>query len=324
MPDVRSLGPAYRAQLTQREREIAAFAEAQHGVVSRRQLSALGLARGAIAHRIAIGRLHVVHRGIYAVGHRRLTARGRWMAAVLACPDGALLSHLTASALWGLPTPASLEVDVTVVGRSRGRIPGLRLHRTETLLAADRATRDNIPVTSVARTLLDLAEVVSVPQLRRSIAEAKRLRMVTLEEIQDTCSRSPGRRALRPVRAILSEYRPPERTRSELEVRFARLCRDAGLPAAIRNRVVAGHEVDVLWPDQGLAVDTYTYHHAPGDFESDRARDSDLQLAGYRVVRITDRRLEEEPKAVLDLLRRLLGMTGERTTTRWTGRLTSL
>jgi len=243
------------------------------------------------------------------------------MAAVLACRVGALLSHLTASALWGLPTPASLEIDVTVVGRSRGRIPGLRLHLTESLVPEDRATRDGIPVTSVARTLLDLAELVSVPQLRRSVAEAKRLRLVTLDEIRGICSRSPGRHALCPLGAILSEYRPPERTRSNLEASFARLCGEAGLPPALRNRIVAGHEVDVFWPDHGLAVelDTYTYHHAPGDFESDRARDSDLQLAGYRVVRITDRRLEEEPGAVLDLLSRLLGMTGERTSTRWTG-----
>lgn len=158
-----SAGPA--------ERAIPALAARQHGVVARKQLVALGLGRGAIAHRLAVGRLHRVHPGVYAVGHPLLAARGRWMAAVLACGRSALLSHRTAASLWGLMPTAAARTDVTTPARSRGGPPGIRIHRVRSLHPEDGATVDGIPVTSVSRTLLDLAEVLSAGRLARALEE---------------------------------------------------------------------------------------------------------------------------------------------------------
>jgi predicted transcriptional regulator of viral defense system len=188
-------------------------------VVARFQLIAAGLGAGAIDHRIAVGRLVPVYRGVYMVGHAPLTARGHWIAAVLACGPEALLSHRSAAALCGIAVTSSPLIDVTVP-RSRHRQEGIAVHRSRVLDVEDRAVRHRIPVTSVPRTLLDLAEVVSAHRLERTLEEAERLDLIDMRALRRLVERSRGRHGLRPLAALLARSTPARHTRSELERRF--------------------------------------------------------------------------------------------------------
>ena len=287
---------------------IATLAARQHGVVARRQLEALGFTAPGIKHRVACGRLHPVHRGVYAVGHASLAPRGWQLAAVLACGAGALLSHRSAAALWGLLPTARPLMDVTS-GRSRRGGRGIALHRVRRLDPSDRAKRDGIPVTSVARTLLDLADVVPPTLLERAFEEAERLSLLDACAIAAACDRGVGRRGVTRLRALVTAHRPPVALiRSELERRFVGLCRRARLPLPAMNVVVAGLEVDAVWPDRRLVVelDGHAFHRTTAAFERDRERDATLALAGFRVVRFTYRRLDTEPEAVAGIVRALL------------------
>jgi very-short-patch-repair endonuclease len=290
---------------------VAAVAARQHGVVAQRQLAELGLGKEAIQHRIAVGRLHPLHRGVYALGHLAVSGEGRWMAAVLACGPGAVLSHRSAGALWQLRPTARGDIDVSGPRTAHSR-PGITLHRIRGLHPEDRSDRRGIPVTTVARTLLDLAEVLRPRELQTAFEEAERLRLFDLGAVEDIWSRSRGRRGLRPLRALVAEHRgPPPATRSELERRFIDLILKARLPPPEVNTIVEGLEVDALWRDQRLVVelDGHAYHHGRASFERDRIRDATLQLAGYRVLRVTHARLEREPKAITEAVRSLLNTT---------------
>jgi len=228
------------------------------------------------------------------------------MAAVLACGPGALASHRDAGAVWGVRAACSGAVNVIGKGRSRR---GIRVHRARQLHEEDRAVHDGIPVTSLARTLLDLAEVVSRRELERAVEHAERLRLFDLSAIERLLARSHGRRGQSVLQAVIDDWLPgAETTRSGLERRFLALCRDAGLPLPVVNAVVEGYEVDAFWPNKKLVVelDSRTYHHTPTAFEQDRIRDAALQLAGHRVLRITDRRLTREPVTTAEAVRLLL------------------
>src|SRR4051812_34461140 len=291
------------------DREIAELARRQRGSVAYWQLLAMGFGRGAIEHRVRAGRLHRVQFGVYAVGHAALTWHGRCMAAVLSYGPDAVLSHRTAAALWEVRRSASRIIEVAVPGRRHHARGGIRLHRVRSLHPDDRTVHEGVPVTSVARMLLDFAEVSGPRELERAIEEAERRRIFDLRQVEDLCERSPGRRGLRPLLAVLAgQSGPPPRTRSDLERDFLDFCRDAGLPEPLVNTEVAGFEVDFVWHEQRLAVelDSREFHLTPAAFEQDRIRDAALQLAGYRVVRITHRRLANEPAAVADMLRALL------------------
>lgn len=290
---------------------MARLANRQHGVVGRRQLLALGIGRNTAREWLHAGRLHRLHRGVFAVGHTRINQRGHWLAAVLACDEGALLSHRSAAALWGLARQRVSFVDVTGrAGRQfRPGRDGIRLHRGR-LHDEDRAERAGIPVTTVARTLFDLAEVVDRRHLRRAWEEADRLGLLRLHAVEGVCNRGYGRHALRPIRPLLAEARAPVTTRSPLEDRFAEFYREhlADLPAPQTNVSILGHEVDAYWPAHRLVVemDSWQFHGHRTAFEHDRARDAAMQSAGYRVLRLTHRRLCDEPTAVASQLRALL------------------
>jgi hypothetical protein len=231
------------------------------------------------------------------------------MAAVLACGDGALLSHQSAGALWELRPSAGTLVDVTAP-RSRNAERGIRVHRVRTLDPENRTVRDGIPVTAIPRTLLDLAEAISPTQLQRAFEEADRLGLLDVRAIELLRSRSRGRRGLKPLAALLEEHRgPAPMTRSELERRFLNLCREAGLPLPAVNATVAGMEVDMLWPRGKLVVelDGHAFHSTRAAFERDRVRDGALQQTGHRVLRLTDRRLAE-PEAVAKTVQSLLDL----------------
>jgi hypothetical protein len=200
---------------------------------------------------------------------------------------------------------------VTAPGRSRQPSRKIAVHRVRSLNREDRTDVDLIPVTTVARTLLDLAEVVDPQRLERAFEEAERLRLLDLRAIESTCMRNPGRRGLKLLNALLPSLSPPAETRSELERRFIAFCREAGLPLPEVNVIVEGFEVDAFWRDSWLLVelDGYAFHRTRAAFERDRARDAALQVAGYRVLRITSRRLADEPAALAEAIRRLLART---------------
>jgi very-short-patch-repair endonuclease len=230
------------------------------------------------------------------------------MAAVLACGEEALLSNRDGAALWGLLPIVGTRVEVTVAGKLRAR-KGIVLHQVRALHPADRATREGIPVTSLARTLLDIAETEPERTFRQAWDQAERLRRLDLRAVAETCRRSPGRHGLKPLGALVADHtRYTPETKRELEALFFEFCREQHLPLPACNAMVEGFEVDALWPAQRLIVelDSWEFHGNRKAFERDRERDAVLQAAGYRVIRITWRRLVEEPAAVAALLRTML------------------
>jgi very-short-patch-repair endonuclease len=280
-----------------RARKVAELAGLQGGVVSRRQLHELGFGRGAIAHWLSSGRLHRVHTGVYSVGHRVLGNTGRLTAAVLASGPSAVVSHRSAADWWRIRSTSRRPVDITVPGRSRGRRPGIDLHLVRALDPLDVTTRDGIPVTTLERALLDLAEVAPKHHVARAIEESERLRLFNLTKLEELLSRSPGRRGQKPLRAILTDAVLEPRSRSDLESDFLQFCHDRDIPKPVVNTLVEGFEVDMAWPDQRLIVelDGYETHGTRRAFEGDRRRDATLQLAGQRTIRVTHRWLSREP-----------------------------
>jgi very-short-patch-repair endonuclease len=222
------------------------------------------------------------------------------MAAVLSCGEGALLSHETAGRLWALPVPATREIHVALPGRGGvHRRPGLRLHRIRYLHPSDVTRRDGIPVTSPARTLLDLAAGLPTRELARAVEEATILRLVSIDSLAEQFSRYPRHHGVAALRE--ATRREPARTRSEAERRLLELIRAARLPEPQTNAPVGPYEVDFLWPEARLVVevDGYAFHSTRAAFERDRRRDAELQALGHRVVRATWRQIEDEPEALV-------------------------
>lgn len=294
---------------TSRDRAIFDLAKRQRGLMTSRQLAALGVGRRTIERWVASGRLRRVHRGVYAVGPQPLTRRGRWLAAVLAKGPEAVLSHESAAALWGLAGDRR-EVDVTAPRGRRGpNDSGIRLHRGK--LARDEwMSREGIPVTTVARTLFDLAEAVGPPQLKRAWDEADRLNLLRVKQVAAIYERGRGRRARTDIKPLLDAERLyEERRRSPLEDRFAAFVRAYRLPPPQTNVLVDGDEVDALWPTARLIVelDSWEFHAHRAAFEKDRSRDTDHLLSGYRTIRVTHRRLDREADRLAAQIRALLG-----------------
>jgi very-short-patch-repair endonuclease len=278
---------------------IARIAAGQYGVVTRAQLVAAGVRRGSINHRIAAGRLHRIRRRVYLVGHPVPPRFACEMAAVLACGESAVLSHRTAALLWLLPCDAARQIDVTVPGRDPGTHPGIRVHRVRRLNPLDVRRCQRMPITTPARTLVDLAEVLPLRTLERALSEAQIRRLVRPRQLLDVLERSPGRRGAGALRELLDHQ--PAFTRSEAEARLLALLRAAGLPPSSVNTRIGNYEVDFLWRPDRLVVefDGYAYHSSRTAFERDRTRDAELQARGYRVFRVTWRQLVEEPEAVI-------------------------
>jgi very-short-patch-repair endonuclease/predicted transcriptional regulator of viral defense system len=269
----------------------AALAADQHGVVTRAQLLQAGLKNAAITRRVDTGRLHVIYRGVYAVGHRVLTLHGHWMAAVLACGPNAALSHTTAAAASDL-RQAGGAIHVTIPGRTGRQAPkGIRLHRSPTLTARDVTEIRGIRVTKVARTIIDLARIVSQDELERIVYEADRRGVADFAALRSARSAS--------LQAVLRAYDPAP-TRSQLERRFLRLCREHGLPRPEVNAVIDGMEVDFVWRDRRLIVevDGYAYHRSPAAFEKDRERDVRLAMKGWTTRRFTWRQVDTRARWV--------------------------
>jgi predicted transcriptional regulator of viral defense system len=294
---------------------IGQLAERQHGVVSLAQLQSLGLGKAAVSRRAKTGRLTRIHRAVYAVGHARLTGHGRSMAAVLAYGPGALTSYRTAGRLHGVRQDNRARIDVTVPSASARSRPGIDVHRTTTLEPSDITTVDGIPCTSVARTLVDLADVIDRRGVERAVNQAEVLQTFDLRAVHEVLARAAGRRGASVLRGVLDTYEGPTITRRELEERFLALCRSASLPSPALNAWIVlddgtAYQVDFLWREQGLIVETdgWASHGTRQAFENDRRRDRRLRLAEYEVVRFTWRDVMYEPSEVEATLRGLLAL----------------
>ena len=287
---------------------VVAIAARQHGVVARRQLTAAGLTVAVIEGRVRRGVLIPLHRGIYAVGHAALHAAGIRLAAVLACGDGAVLSHRSAAAHWGVRASAATAVDVTAPRGSGRTRHGIRGHRGR-LHPFEATVLDAVPVTTPARTLLDLAEVVPRRGLERAVDEADGLRLFDLRAVERVLAAHPHRPGARRLGRLLAEAGLGDAlTRSELEERVLAICDRYGVPRPAVNARVAGLEVDFYWPEARLVVeaDSRRHHHTAAAFERDRARDAHLMLHGLRVLRLTSRRIAGQPEAIGATLLRLV------------------
>jgi hypothetical protein len=287
------------------ERALAALAHDQYGVVSRAQLRDLGLGDSGVTARVRRGGLVPVHRGVFAVGHSMLVVRGVWMAAVLAGGPRAVLSHDAAASLWELRGSGATTVDITIPGTGgRRRRARLRIHRARCL---DRQVtiRERIPVTTPARTILDLAATLNRRALERVLDQAEVLRLADVPALVAAARVTTGHPGARQLLDALDGHAPGTTlTRSDLEERFLALCRAAGLPRPLCNHPVVGPKVDFVFPDQRLLVETdsWRWHRSRAQFESDRRRDAVHAAAGWRTLRLTHDRIAHHPREVAEIV----------------------
>jgi very-short-patch-repair endonuclease len=284
------------------DREIARLAGPRGGVVARRELLALGVSARAIGRRVEAGRLYVIHRGVYAVGHPDLTWTGHAHAAQLAVGAGVASSFSSAGiALRVLPAGHGPQ-HVTAIGRVPRSRPGIVVHSAREL---DVIVVDGLRVTTPARTLLDLASVLDHAALDRALGEAQVLKLVTEAGLRAQLRRHPSHHGARALARALGTAAP---TRSELERRFLSIIDRAGLPRPRTNVRIGRFEVDAFWPDERVIVeaDGWASHGPRPAFERDRARDAELHARGYVVLRFTWRQITEEPLLVAATIARVL------------------
>jgi very-short-patch-repair endonuclease len=289
------------------------LAEQQYGVVAWRQLAARGLSPDVIKARMRCGQLVSLHRGVFAVGHRRIGLRGEWMAAVLACGPGAVLSYGTAAELWGI-RGSRRPIELTRVSghhRPRGALPhGVRLHQTRSLPTEHTRIEAYIPVTSIERTFLDNAARLDERQIEHDLVEADRSGRLRWSELwRLVTEHGRGRRGVSRLKRVMLQADPRFFDAvSDSEVDFLILCRRESLKMPQVNVLVEGRKVDFFWPQERLIVeaDSYGYHGDRPAFERDHASTVALELAGYRVLRATWRMLQDEPGTFMRLVRERL------------------
>ncbi|HEX6458931.1 MAG TPA: DUF559 domain-containing protein [Thermoleophilaceae bacterium] len=296
-----------RGQIPTLDVAAAKFAVGQHGIVAFWQLIELGMGADAIQYRVNAGRLHPIHRGVYALGYPARTGEAFEMAAVLACGEDAVVSHWTAAVRWTLLRPVRGPIHVTAPTDRRGH-KGIQPH-VALLHPHDKTKRDGIPTTSVPRTLLDLAAVADERILRRAVNQADRAGWLNRRAIEQLLERNPRRKGRKQLGAVIASVNPStRRTRSDLEVAFLNLCRKYGIPKPKTNAKVEGLEVDFYWPHARLIVelDSYEYHRTPAEFERDRRRDAYFKKKSYEVLRIPEKWFDDEPREVAETVEALL------------------
>jgi very-short-patch-repair endonuclease len=267
------------------------LAARQFGVLSGAQLREVGVGRGAVQNAVGAGRLHRVHHGVYALGHTLLRPEGHRLAAVLACGAGAVLSHRSAAAHWGVLPTTQERIDVTA-RRTRQGVPGIRLHTSRSLDAQDSTNHEGIPITTVHRTLLDLAATTRADQLENALAQAMYLQLYDQRAIDDVIARSNGHRGTKVLEEATRQE--PRITKSMWEVRMLRVVRSAQLPEPRCKEALHAPDhgkcyPDFYWPAYGLIVETdgWDAHRTLAAFRSDRAKDAAFTAAGYKVLRFT-------------------------------------
>jgi hypothetical protein len=279
-------------------------------VVSVRQLHELGFARDQITDLAAAGRLHRLHRGVYAVGHLKLSRDGRLTAALLAAGDGAFLSHRTAAALHGLRNLNLRRIDVTVPGNSVRQRTAIAIHRTTRPIARGEITTVNgLRVSTVPRLLLELASRETKDELTRLISIAVRRQAFAHDRFEAVIGRHRGHPGLEKLKAAYAAYRPRPDRRSDLERAFDRLLeRHPEIPEPLRNVYMDVWELDYYWPEHNvvLELDGRPYHLVVQDIERDRRKDAYLMTRGISPLRITDRRFNDDPAGAIDDLKALL------------------
>ena len=276
-------------------------------MVSRHQLLALRFSSQAIKTLVSRGRLHRLHRGVYAVGHTRLRAQGHWIAAILACGPGAVLSYAEAAALHDLRRVPNGRINVTAP--TRHHLPGVCCHFVRTLHHEDTTAIDGIPVTSLARTYLDLAEILTSARLIDALETGQRQNKLDVTALHAVIARHPGRHGIAPLHDAIAELADePPLLQSGLERAFRHLIRTYHLPTPQFNVYVEGELVDVVWHEHRLIVevDSRKWHSGRKAFRNDRRRDRMLIRAGWRVARFTDDDIELDPSGVAAELSELL------------------
>lgn len=303
------------------DRRLATAAGEQLGVVTLDQVRGTGIGPRAAQHRAAAGRLHRVHRGVYAVGHRSIGSQGRLLAAVLACGEGSMVSHGTAAAFWGLRDAWPRLVDVTVTCEAGRKLAGIRPRRCRYPAAEEVVVRQRIPFTTPSRTIVDLAGMLGLDSTRRMVERAAVLKLLDMRSLDAALARAKGRRGIPALRAVLANWRTPdgEKTpdvRSLFEARLLPLIVAAGLPRPRCNEVkrLEGRrlELDFLWEERRLVVETdgEGSHGTPVAFQRDRWRDQVLVAAGYRVARVTWHQAVRETDATVSRICRMLESPG--------------
>jgi hypothetical protein len=315
-PEVVDVCQPYRDKRRQHGQRLARLAAEQHGVVSAEQLSALGLTRNRVADLVTEGRLHRLYRGVYAVGHVKLTRDGRLSAALLAAGDGAFLSHRTAAALHGLRNLNLRRIDVTVVGSSGRPRSGLVLHRTTKPPARGELTTVNgLLVSTVPRLLVELAQTETEAELRRMITIAVRKQAFSHERLRQAIADHPTQPGINNLTAAYAAYRPRPDRKSDLERAFDRLLDEhPEIPEPLRNVYLDRWELDYYWPEYSvvLELDGRPYHLVVEKIESDRLKDAYLLARGIRPLRVTDERFEHDPGGALSDLKALLRLGARR------------
>jgi hypothetical protein len=287
------------ARTDKRSRRAWELAGRQHGVVARRQLLALGFNAREVEHRLARGRLRLVMRGVYTVGWPRLTSEQRWMASVLACGNGAALSHRSAAALWGIGAEERRVVDISVTRRCELRRPGLRVRGRPTLAGEEIVSRDGIPVTSPVQTLVDIATDLAPLAVERAVNEADKHDLIDPETLRGALDDHAGEPGVPLLRRLLDK-RTFRLSDSDLEVFFPPIAAVVGLPPPLSKQLVNGFEVDFFWPDLGLVVETdgLRYHRTPATQARDARRDRAHVLAGMTPLRFTHYEVKYEAARV--------------------------
>jgi very-short-patch-repair endonuclease len=285
--------------------KLASKAASQHGVVSREQLLEAGLTPKEIKSRLRSGGLFREHRGVYRVGHRAPSTEATYLAAVLAGGKGAALTGRAGAHLWmlikGQPPP---PVVITITQR---RIEGVRTQRSRQLDPADVTIFNAIPVTTVPRTLVELAAELSIDALARACHEAGVRYRTTPSAVEAVLARRPTSPGARKLRRIMSgEVRV---TLSTLERRFLNLLRAERFPLPITNRPAGGRRVDCRWPEHRLTVelDSYQFHNSRHSWEQDRLREREARARGDEFRRYTYRDVFEEPRPMIRELRSFFG-----------------
>ena len=304
------------------DQALATLAEGQHGVFDLDQLRNLGLSPRAVGARAATGRLHRIHQGVYSlVPERLLSWEGRRMAAVLACGPDAVLSHRSAAELHGLVNRGGKWIDVTVPKRSSRQHEGIRLHRSTTLMPNDVTETNGIRCTTIARTLLDLGEVMPRRSIERACDQADAMREFDRRALDDQIARNPTRRGATVLRSVLDEhYVGSTMTASEFEEAMVAFCDAWGYPKPRVNYWIClddggpAIKADFAWPEHKVIVETdgVETHLTRQAFERDRRKDLRLHAAGWRPARVTPQRLKHEPELIDRTLSALIPKPSQR------------
>jgi very-short-patch-repair endonuclease len=275
-------------------------------VLTHRDLVRLGFSAKGIKHRLQSGRLHLIARGVYAVGRPELTPRGRWMAAVLVCGDGAALSHRSAAELWGIGFEEKKRIHVSIRRRSRLERPGIQVHARASLPERSVGRRFGIPVTTPVQTLIDLATELKTMRLERAVNEADKLDLVDPETLRRALDAYVGMPGVKTLRTMLDRH-TFRLSDSDLEILFRPLALAAGFPLPLTKHRVLGYEADFWFPDHDLIVETdgLRYHRTPSQQARAAKRDQKHTAAGLRVLRFTHWQIAHAANEVTDVLRRV-------------------